>query len=100
MAANALRIVERELLDESSDAPGAALAELGYRAESEVAAAIRSGDLDGRDADVLACLNVLETHLIAPDTSLDAEGRNKHVLRLVELKHWAAPLGLAEERVT
>ena len=48
----------------------------------------------------LACLNVLETHLIAPDTSLDAEGRNKHVLRLVELKHWAAPLGLAEDRVT
>ena len=65
VAANALRIVERELLDESSDAPGAALAELGYRAESEVAAAIRSGDLDGRDADVLACLNVLVAHRLA-----------------------------------
>lgn len=48
----------------------------------------------------LACLNVLRQNLIALDTTLDADGNNKHVQRLVELRHWAAPLGLAEGRVT
>ncbi|HEV8267121.1 MAG TPA: serine/threonine-protein kinase, partial [Thermoanaerobaculia bacterium] len=48
----------------------------------------------------LACLNVLKQHRIALDSAVDEEGRNKHVRRLVELKHWAGPLGLAESRVT
>jgi len=48
----------------------------------------------------IACLNVLKQSRIALESSLDDEGRNKHVQRLVELKHWAAPLGLAEGRVT
>ncbi len=48
----------------------------------------------------LACLNVLRQNRIALDSTLDDVGRNKHVQRLVELKHWAAPLGLAEGRVT
>jgi nucleotide-binding universal stress UspA family protein len=48
----------------------------------------------------LACLNVLRQNRIALDTTLDADGNNKHVQRLVELRHWAAPLGLAEGRVT
>jgi nucleotide-binding universal stress UspA family protein len=48
----------------------------------------------------LACLNVLRQHLIAADTVLDEEGNNKHVRRLVELKHWAEPLQLPEGRVT
>ncbi len=48
----------------------------------------------------IACLNVLKQSRIALYTTLDEEGRNKHVLRLAELKHWAAPLQLAEGRVT
>jgi protein-serine/threonine kinase len=48
----------------------------------------------------LACLNVLRQSRIAIDMTLDEQGRNKHVTRLVELKHWAAPLGLPEGRIT
>jgi nucleotide-binding universal stress UspA family protein len=47
-----------------------------------------------------ACLSVLKHHRIALDSTLDEEGRNKHVRRLVELKHWARPLALADERIT
>jgi len=65
VAANALRIVERELLDDSPDAPRAALADLGYPREADLAAAIRAGELDGRQADVLACLRVLVGHRLA-----------------------------------
>ena len=54
VAANALRIVERELADHSA-APDL----LGYPGEATLAAAIRAGDLDGRDAEVLACLRTL-----------------------------------------
>jgi nucleotide-binding universal stress UspA family protein len=48
----------------------------------------------------LACVNVLRQNRIALDSTLDEQGRNKHVQRLVELKHWAAPLGLPEGRIT
>lgn len=65
VAANALRIVERELLDESAAGPPDALAELGYANEDELAAAIRAGDLDGRDAEVRACLRELVGHRLA-----------------------------------
>ncbi|MDD4866730.1 MAG: DUF6285 domain-containing protein [Mycobacterium sp.] len=59
VAANALRIVERELLDESEADSRAALAELGFADEEALAAAIRAGDLDGRSDDVIACLRTL-----------------------------------------
>jgi acetylornithine/succinyldiaminopimelate/putrescine aminotransferase len=59
VAANALRIVERELLDESEADSKAALARLGYADEDELAAAIRAGDLDGRAEEVTACLRTL-----------------------------------------
>ena len=65
VAANALRIVERELLDESSPGPGNAVAELGYTDEDELADAIRAGALDGRDTEVLACLRSLVGHRLA-----------------------------------
>jgi hypothetical protein len=65
VAANALRIVERELLDSGADAPAAALAALGCEDESTLAAAIRSGKLDGRNDQVLACLRVLVGHRLA-----------------------------------
>lgn len=48
----------------------------------------------------VACLNVLRLHRITPDPTLDAEGYNKHAQRLVELRHWAVPLGLPDERMT
>jgi serine/threonine protein kinase len=48
----------------------------------------------------LACLNVLKLGRITLDRTLDAEGQNKHVERLVALKHWASPLKLDESRLT
>ena len=48
----------------------------------------------------LACLNVLRQNRITLDTTLDEQGRNKHVQRLAELKHWATPLGLPDGRIT
>jgi hypothetical protein len=65
VAANALRIVERELLDSGADAPLAALAALGYPDEDALAAAIRAGELDGRDTEVMACLRALVRHRLA-----------------------------------
>jgi len=65
VAANALRIVERELLDSGADAPLAALAALGYPGEDALAAAIRAGELDGRDAEVMGCLRALVRHRLS-----------------------------------
>jgi nucleotide-binding universal stress UspA family protein len=48
----------------------------------------------------LACLNVLRLGLITLDTTLDAQGHNKHLDRLVALRHWAEPLKLEESRLT
>jgi Domain of unknown function (DUF6285) len=59
VAANALRIVERELVDESEAVFGAALENLGFADEKELAAAIRAGELAGRDDEVTACLRAL-----------------------------------------
>ncbi|ORJ61836.1 phosphotransferase family protein [Mycobacterium simiae] len=65
VAANALRIVERELLDESAAETGAALAALGFADEERLAAAIRAGDLDERAGDVLAGLRTLVRNRLA-----------------------------------
>jgi Domain of unknown function (DUF6285) len=59
VAANVLRIVERELLDQSTDDVTAALADLGFSDEAGLAAAIRAGDVDDRPDDVLACLRTV-----------------------------------------
>jgi eukaryotic-like serine/threonine-protein kinase len=48
----------------------------------------------------VACLNVLRTNRVMLDSTLDAEGRNKHAQRLAELRHWAEPLQLPEGRAT
>ena len=48
----------------------------------------------------LACINVLKLGLITIDRTLDEQGRNKHIDRLVALKHWASPLKLEESRLT
>ena len=52
VAANALRMVERELRSDAAAAPEL----LGYPGEEALAAAIRAGQLDDRAPDVLACL--------------------------------------------
>jgi serine/threonine protein kinase len=48
----------------------------------------------------LACLNVLKLGRITIDKTLDEHGHNKHVDRLVALRHWAEPLKLEENRLT
>ncbi len=48
----------------------------------------------------LACVNVLRLGRITIDRTLDEQGHNKHVDRLVALKHWASPLKLDENRLT
>jgi eukaryotic-like serine/threonine-protein kinase len=48
----------------------------------------------------LACLNVLRLGRVTIDTTLDEQGRNKHIDRMVALKHWASPLKLDEGRLT
>jgi eukaryotic-like serine/threonine-protein kinase len=48
----------------------------------------------------LACLNVLKLGRVTIDRTLDEQGRNKHVDRLVALRHWASPLRLDENRLS
>jgi nucleotide-binding universal stress UspA family protein len=48
----------------------------------------------------LACLNVLKLGLVTIDRTLDEKGNNKHVDRLVALRHWASSLNLDENRLT
>jgi hypothetical protein len=65
VAANALRIVERELLA-TDDAPvRAALAGLGFADEAELAAAIRAGELDEHAGNVTSSLRTLVAHRLA-----------------------------------
>lgn len=60
VAANVLRTVERELLDERA-APDL----LGYPDEEQLAAAIRAGDLDDRADELLPCLRAIARHRLA-----------------------------------
>lgn len=64
VAANVLRTVERELLDQSAAEPLAALERLGYASEDALAAAIRAGDLDDRGADLMGTLRALVAHRV------------------------------------
>ena len=48
----------------------------------------------------LACLNVLKLARITIDTTLDEQGHNKRIDRLVALRHWAEPLKLSADRLT
>ncbi len=45
-------------------------------------------------------MNVLKLGRVTIDRTLDEEGNNKHVDRLVALRHWAQPLKLDENRLT
>jgi eukaryotic-like serine/threonine-protein kinase len=46
----------------------------------------------------LTCVNVLRLGRIVIDTTLDEEGHNKRIDRLVALRHWAEPLKLEPHR--
>src|SRR4051794_60942 len=48
----------------------------------------------------LACVNVLKLSRLSIDKTLDAQGKNKHVDRLVTLRHWASPLRVDESRLS
>lgn len=48
----------------------------------------------------LACVNVLKTSRIALDPLQDEHGRNPHLQRLIELRHWARALPVAQDRIT
>ena len=48
----------------------------------------------------LACLNVMQTSLIAIDENVDAAGDNIHVQRIAELRRWAEPLQLPRGKIT
>jgi len=48
----------------------------------------------------LACVTVLRTARIAVENKIDADGVHRHVQRLVQLQHWARPLGLPGARLT
>jgi eukaryotic-like serine/threonine-protein kinase len=48
----------------------------------------------------LACLHVLKLGRVTIDRTLDERGNNKHIDRLVTLRHWASPLKLDENRLT
>jgi nucleotide-binding universal stress UspA family protein len=48
----------------------------------------------------LACVNVLKQGRVTLDTTLDEQGHNKHIDRMVALRNWAVPLKLEEERLT
>lgn len=56
--------------------------------------------LAGRPDARLACLNVMSTARLGTGAAHDERGLHRHVQRLVELRHWARPLNLAEGRVT
>jgi nucleotide-binding universal stress UspA family protein len=62
----------------------------------ESARRVLHGEPDAR----LACVTVLKTSRIAMDIMVDDAGRNLHVRRLVELKHWSRPLAIAPEKIT
>jgi serine/threonine protein kinase len=48
----------------------------------------------------LACLNVLKLGRLTIDRTHDEQGNNKHIDRLVMLRHWASPLKLDDSRLT
>ena len=62
VAANVLRTVERELLDDSASEPRTALSALGFADEAQLAAAIRAGDCG---AEVMPALRALVRHRLA-----------------------------------
>ncbi|MDG4664484.1 DUF6285 domain-containing protein [Mycobacterium sp. 236(2023)] len=74
VAANVLRIVERELLDDSGESVRTALEGLGFADEKSLAHAIRDGHLDDRSDEVLESLRTLVRHRLSIDHPGYADG--------------------------
>ena len=90
-------------LPEASDAPIVGLAVNLDDMTPELGDTLRRTALrilEGAPQARLALLNVLKLNCIAMDQTLDADGNNKHVQRLVGLKDWARPMKIEEGRVT
>ncbi len=65
VAANVLRIVERELLDDTAGDVTNALAEAGFDDEAQLAAAIRAGSLAAPSDQVKSALRALVRHRLS-----------------------------------
>jgi len=65
VAANVLRIVERELVEDSAEGVTKALAGVGFDDEAQLAAAIRTGQLDGRGDQLQSALRALVSHRLS-----------------------------------
>lgn len=65
VAANVLRIVERELLGDSAADVAKALAALGFDDEAQLAAAIRAGALDDRPEQLQSVLRAVVRHRLS-----------------------------------
>jgi hypothetical protein len=65
VAANVLRIVERELIVDSAGDVNDALAAIGFDDEAQLAAAIRSGALDARGEKLHSALRTLVSHRLS-----------------------------------
>lgn len=65
VAANALRMVQRELESTDTADVTAALNSLGARDEAELAAAIRRGEFDSRTTELTSTLRFLVQHRLA-----------------------------------
>jgi len=79
------------------------LAALDLRASDALTEALRTTAarvLQTQSGARLACVTVLKTSRVGMDAAVDELGRNVHVKRLVELKHWARPLGIDGDRIT
>ncbi|WP_349269457.1 hypothetical protein MPNTM1_05238 [Mycolicibacterium parafortuitum] len=74
VATNVLRIVERELLDDTPAAVRDALDGLGCSDEDALAQGIREGRLDDRPDEVMASLRTLVRHRLAIDHPGYADG--------------------------
>lgn len=48
----------------------------------------------------VACLNILKLNRVALDSTLDEDGNNKHVARIVQLKDWARTLEVPQTRLS
>ena len=89
--------------DEASDAPIVAVAVNLDDMTPELADRLRRTALrilERSPQARLAVLNVLKLNRIALDQTLDEQGQNKHVQRLVSLKDWARSMTSGEGRIT
>lgn len=75
VAANVLRIVERELLDSSAALVRESLDALGFADETALAQAIREGHLDGRPDEVMELLRAVVRHRLSIDHPGYDDGR-------------------------